>query len=963
MSSLIARSLAAIFLFQVFTSMTGVSAQVGNLEFNPTTGHHYLLSPGFQTVASARAYAQSVGGHLVAIDDAAEQAWINSRFPGTHWIGLKDSTTEGTFVWDNGQPLSYTHWAMGQPDNVSPFCTNADAVWLAGGLWYDVAEICFLTSFATGIVEIPVLDVGLVPGSLVAVPTAPAVGFTTTLSVTIQNLDSTPTSTVVKFYQGDPAFGGVLIDQKPQTVGPGVTTVSVNWTPNVQGSIGIVAVLQNLGNAADFPENNRRSITVSVGAPADQLTISSGAVVAWPGAVVTVPLTITNTGSSATIVQSIDAISPWATEPANLSGQMLNPGQSISGLVEIAVPLGTPGSPPGQAPAASPIPVAVTTTLNTFSATIGLSLHDQPTANVTVQVRNKTTLAPIPGATVVFAELPGAFATNGAGQVTVAIAAGQRGVFAYQTGFVANAITATIPAGASTVIVELEPGATLAVAAITPQVLTTPEIIARGVAVQDPVNNVVIDFVLSMQVAPNAPPPPPNSPPPPTIVLPNQEIPMNPPVGTVITVSGPAVIASVPTPGAPAPTYAPPAGSSGGGAVFVTGVIQVTPQGRTETWIVIPGSVTVLKQFYEVFAFVVNRATAPQASDIELRNAAVTLNVPNGIALPDLNGQPQPLTKSLGTIGANGGTATTSWIVRGDLPGTYTLSANAIADLFAFGNQVTTLTSVLTGDPFQVVLPQLRLEFVVPTAVVAGTPFVMQILVTNERPVPANLVRVNIDAANLLNCSPSPQAQQPMGTSLILDGMGAVVSIEVNLGDIPGNETRAASFSFIPTITGIIINTEAQVVSSTGPSPSVAISEQFPGNSGDLRIRTGINSPPDVVPIKLPLPGETITVLFDSPTGALIGEPLTMIAQVKETIDFQNLIAPGVWMDGGLLILVDSLPASPNPRLIGPAGLAFSGPAVPGLVGLNLLIQGVVLRPGFSPPYATTDAHEIRFQY
>ena len=98
------------------------SGSSGAQQANPSTGHFYELTPALGDVQAARSYAQSVGGHLVTIEDAAEQAWLEATFPGNHWIGLSDSMLEGSFVWDGGQPLGYTNWGAGQPDNVSPFC-------------------------------------------------------------------------------------------------------------------------------------------------------------------------------------------------------------------------------------------------------------------------------------------------------------------------------------------------------------------------------------------------------------------------------------------------------------------------------------------------------------------------------------------------------------------------------------------------------------------------------------------------------------------------------------------------------------------------------------------------------------------------------------------------------------------------------------------------------------------------
>jgi hypothetical protein len=91
---------------------------------NPANQHHYYLL-GFATWAAAEAEAVSLGGHLVTIEDAAENAWVWQTFsaiaPGqSFWIGLNDEAQEGSFVWTSGAPVSYTNWwtANGEPNNL-----------------------------------------------------------------------------------------------------------------------------------------------------------------------------------------------------------------------------------------------------------------------------------------------------------------------------------------------------------------------------------------------------------------------------------------------------------------------------------------------------------------------------------------------------------------------------------------------------------------------------------------------------------------------------------------------------------------------------------------------------------------------------------------------------------------------------------------------------------------------------
>ncbi len=91
---------------------------------NPANCHLYARIVQPLTYAAARAQATALGGYLVAINDAAENSFIMQQFTpyinGRYdWIGLTDEITEGTFLWESGEPLSYTNWMGGEPNNLN----------------------------------------------------------------------------------------------------------------------------------------------------------------------------------------------------------------------------------------------------------------------------------------------------------------------------------------------------------------------------------------------------------------------------------------------------------------------------------------------------------------------------------------------------------------------------------------------------------------------------------------------------------------------------------------------------------------------------------------------------------------------------------------------------------------------------------------------------------------------------
>ena len=87
---------------------------------NPANGNtYYLLEPDSWDNSEAEAVA--LGGHLVTVNDAAENQWIYDTFDGgvgrNLWLGYNDVAVEGTFVWSSGETPGYTNWRPGEPND------------------------------------------------------------------------------------------------------------------------------------------------------------------------------------------------------------------------------------------------------------------------------------------------------------------------------------------------------------------------------------------------------------------------------------------------------------------------------------------------------------------------------------------------------------------------------------------------------------------------------------------------------------------------------------------------------------------------------------------------------------------------------------------------------------------------------------------------------------------------------
>jgi hypothetical protein len=99
-------------------------------------GHTYTLTPRSMSWTEAEAEAQRLGGHLVTINDEAEQAWVSETFGGWggwyFWLGM--NRTAVAWRWASGEPVSYTNWGAGQPSGYSYGYLSWD------GRWYNTSE-------------------------------------------------------------------------------------------------------------------------------------------------------------------------------------------------------------------------------------------------------------------------------------------------------------------------------------------------------------------------------------------------------------------------------------------------------------------------------------------------------------------------------------------------------------------------------------------------------------------------------------------------------------------------------------------------------------------------------------------------------------------------------------------------------------------------------------------------------
>lgn len=107
---------------------------------NPATGTCYANFSGPTTWASAQSSCLALGGHLVAITSAAEQAVVSAVVVGTPWMGATDDAndTDAVFDWVTTDAWGYTNFAAGEPDDDFGVGGNGECLAFVGGAqWVD----------------------------------------------------------------------------------------------------------------------------------------------------------------------------------------------------------------------------------------------------------------------------------------------------------------------------------------------------------------------------------------------------------------------------------------------------------------------------------------------------------------------------------------------------------------------------------------------------------------------------------------------------------------------------------------------------------------------------------------------------------------------------------------------------------------------------------------------------------
>ncbi len=113
---------------------------------HPKTSHAYRVFWPAVSFARARLVCIGAGGHLIDIADAQEQAFVASLAgQSSFWIGATDAAEHGRFLWTDGQPVVFSAFNAGEPDDPAQ---GRCVVFGPGAIWHD--RVCTIDLQAAG---------------------------------------------------------------------------------------------------------------------------------------------------------------------------------------------------------------------------------------------------------------------------------------------------------------------------------------------------------------------------------------------------------------------------------------------------------------------------------------------------------------------------------------------------------------------------------------------------------------------------------------------------------------------------------------------------------------------------------------------------------------------------------------------------------------------------------------------
>lgn len=133
-----------------------------------TERNTYLLFDTTKNYENAKAFCESIGGHLATITSLKEQEIVFNLVKGGsndyYWLGGTDIETEGVWKWITGEQWLYSNWQQGNPDNSEGIENNVSFI-KQSGTWNDCPStllygfICEIENY------IPTIEITVTPKS------------------------------------------------------------------------------------------------------------------------------------------------------------------------------------------------------------------------------------------------------------------------------------------------------------------------------------------------------------------------------------------------------------------------------------------------------------------------------------------------------------------------------------------------------------------------------------------------------------------------------------------------------------------------------------------------------------------------------------------------------------------------------------------------------------------------------
>uniref|UniRef100_A0A3Q2STN8 C-type lectin domain-containing protein n=1 Tax=Fundulus heteroclitus TaxID=8078 RepID=A0A3Q2STN8_FUNHE len=105
----------------------------------PYNGHCFLLYRNEISWSDAQLACRKDGGDLVSIRNVEDQSFVISHYRN-FWIGLSAPDQGTGYVWSDGSPVNFLHWADGQPNNKNNVESCVEFIpsnWHKTGSWND----------------------------------------------------------------------------------------------------------------------------------------------------------------------------------------------------------------------------------------------------------------------------------------------------------------------------------------------------------------------------------------------------------------------------------------------------------------------------------------------------------------------------------------------------------------------------------------------------------------------------------------------------------------------------------------------------------------------------------------------------------------------------------------------------------------------------------------------------------